>query len=316
VDAGKLFDANGQEFVMRGINHTLWWGHEDFNKLAVPELAKAGANSARLVFGPGMGADTPAEQRAAVQSAVNAKLIPVVTDMGATCKTDLASFEAVVTRWLDPGRIAYLKEFEKFVILNIANEALGFDGTQWRDAYISAISRLRAAGVNATIMVDAGGACGQNPRTIRDFGQQVLAADPQKNVMFSVHAYAYHRTAEATDVGRWNDSGSQSPWRTKDELQAIQTRGMVVVLGEVGWEGSAQVAYKTKAMLLDLKGLGIGFLGWSWSQNSDSALDFLNYASPTLYLFRAEDLSPAGRMFILDPDVGLQATANKASTFP
>jgi hypothetical protein len=41
----------------------------------------------------------------------------------------------------------------------------------------------------------------------------------------------------------------------------------------------------------------------------------LTYASPTNYLYRTQDLSPAGTMFILDPDVGLQATAKRASVF-
>lgn len=315
VDAGKLYDANGQEFRIQGIATTLWWGHQERNRLSVPELAKAGANSTRLVFGPGMGEDTAAEQRTIIQQAVASQLIPIVTDMGATCKTDLPSFEAVVARWLEPARVAYLKEFEKHVILNIANEALGFDGPQWRDAYVSAITRLRQAGVHATIMVDSGGACGQNPRTVRDFGAAVLAGDPERNTIFSVHMYAYWRTSEATDVGRWNDQGTQSPWRIRDELGAIQARGLHVSVGEVGWEASDQVAYLTKAALQDFAALGVGYIAWSWNQNSDSTLDLLNYASPTNYLYRTQDLSPAGALFILDPQVGLLATAKKASVF-
>jgi mannan endo-1,4-beta-mannosidase len=315
VDGLVIRDAEGQPFRIQGIATTLWWGHQDRNRLAVPELAKAGANAVRLVFGPGMGEDTAAEQRAVVQQAVASKLVPIVTDMGATCKTDLVSFEAVVTRWLEPERVAYLKEFEKFVILNIANEALGFDGPQWRDAYVDAILRLRAAGVHALIMVDAGGACGQNPRTIRDYGAAVLLGDPDRNVVFSFHAYGYHRTAGASDVGRWNDFGTQSPWRTADEIAAIRARGLAVVVGEIGWNGSPQVAYDTRSMLLDLNLSGTGYIAWSWSQNSDSALDLLTYASPTNYLFRVEDLSPAGVLFVQDSTVGLLATARRATVF-
>jgi mannan endo-1,4-beta-mannosidase len=313
VDSGKVYDASGVEFVMRGIATTLWWGHQDRNRLAVPEIGKTGANVIRMVFGPGMGEDTPAEQQVVIAAAIQSKTVPVVTDMGATCKTDQASLDAVVGRWLEPDRVTVLKGFEKNLILNVANEWGSFDGAVWRDAYVSVIKKLRAAGIHSLLMIDAGGACGQNPRSIRDFGADVLAGDPDHNVMFSIHAYSYHRTAEAADVGRWNDAGSQSPWRTKDELVAIKAKGLAVAMGEVGWEGSPQVAYKTKSMLLDLKGLGVGFLAWSWSQNSDSALDLLKYASPTNYLYRVEDLSPAGQLFILDPDVGVAATAKKAT---
>lgn len=286
--------------ILRGINHTLFWGWKEHNEAAIPEIAKAGANSIRLVYGSGMGHATVEEQRRTIQAALDAGMIPVPENHDATCDTARADLDAVVAWWLQPDRAAMVRSFGDRIVLNIANEWGSFDGPAWAAAYSDAVSALRSAGITAPIMIDAGGACGQNPRSVRDFGQVVLEADPDRNVMFSVHLYAYHRTAEATDVGRWNDFGSGSPWRLRDEIAAIRARGLAVVVGEIGWQGSPQVGYRTQAALDDLRSLGVGWLAWSWSQNSDSSLDLLRFAQPALYLYSEADLSEGGRVFVAE----------------
>lgn len=296
-DGAALRDGTGAKIVIRGINHTLWWGWKEHNEEAVAEIGKTGANAIRLVFGSGMGHSTPAEQRRAIAAATAAGMVPIVENHDATCKTDRPSIDAVVQWWLDPMRIAYTREFPDLIV-NIANEWGPFDGKAWSDAYVDAVRLLRAAGIANPILIDAGGACGQNPRSVRDNGAAIVAADVLRNVGFSVHMYAYWRTAEATDVGRWNDSGTQSPWRIEDELKSITAKGLYVVVGEIGWQGSPQVGYKTQAALDTLANLGIGWIAWSWNQNSDSALDMVAYGDPALYLYDPAHMSEGGCVFL------------------
>src|SRR5262249_24923270 len=60
--------------------------------------------------------------------------------------------------------------------------------------------------------------------------------------------------------------------------------------------------------------LGIGWLAWSWNQNGDPAFSML---ANTAYQYNSNaDLTPFGNLVINDPNVGLKATARRASIFP
>ena len=100
---------------------------------------------------------------------------------------DLASLNAVVDRWLDPANVQWLKQDEKYIILDIANEWGPVDYL-WAQGYESAIARLRTAGINCLLMVDAGG-YGQSIDDILTWWQQILGSDPQNNVVFDIHMY-------------------------------------------------------------------------------------------------------------------------------
>jgi mannan endo-1,4-beta-mannosidase len=191
-----------------------------------------------------------------------------------------------------------------------------YDDDLWVTEYSAAIRRLRAAGLHHLLVVDAGGSCGQNPRSIRDAGQRIVDADPEHNVAFDLHMYAFWRTSDAAaDVGSWNDHGTGSPWLINTEVQAIKDRGLALIIGEIGYDAFPDVGYSTKPALQTLKSLNVGFLAWSWSSNSDARLDLS--ATGSGFRFDSDaDLSAGGRLFILDPDVGLQVTAQDATIWP
>ena len=73
-----------------------------------------------------------------MQRYINEGIVPIVEDHMATSQTDAASLQSVVDRWLLPDNLAWLKQYERQVILNIANE-WGPDSTVWRDQYEIAI---------------------------------------------------------------------------------------------------------------------------------------------------------------------------------
>lgn len=308
VSGSKLYHASGLEFIPRGVNSTCWWGWREHNFASIAEIAKTGANSIRLAFGSGIpnAFNSGSDRLACVAEAVRVGLVPVVGLWEATGKQDPASLLACVDTWLMSEHVSWLVAFENKVILNIANEWGPFDGKVWSDTYITAVKRIRAAGIFCAIQIDAGGAFGQNPRSVRDFGAAILAADPEKNVHFSVHMYAYWRTTEgAGEVGKWNDFGTNSPWDVYTEMKSLKDKGLCVVVGELGYgemnlgvrSGSHQCPYVTKYALSTLKSLGIGFYAWSWNQNSDSALDLMRGNSDYLYT-GPDSLSLAGLAFI------------------
>jgi len=87
---GGVYDANGNEFVIRGINQNQWWGNPTENYNAIDHVAKTGANAVRAVFFKDLeapsasGSDTPAERRAIVEKYVADNVVPIVEDHGAT----------------------------------------------------------------------------------------------------------------------------------------------------------------------------------------------------------------------------------------
>ncbi len=60
----NIYDANGNQFVIRGINQTEAWGDPTGNFAALSQFPKTQANAVRVVFGPGIGASSPATARA------------------------------------------------------------------------------------------------------------------------------------------------------------------------------------------------------------------------------------------------------------
>ena len=112
---------------------------------------------------------------------------------------------------------------DRYMILNIANELGGGNSTAWRDAYITAVGRLRSAGYLCTIMVDAGG-CGQDNDDLANYAQAILNSDPQKNIIFSQHIY-----------GNWGINGTPS-WAIDlpTGLNRLAATGLCFVIGEFG----------------------------------------------------------------------------------
>jgi mannan endo-1,4-beta-mannosidase len=225
-------------------------------------------------------------------------MVPILVDAATTCKTDRQVFDDTIGVW--EANAPLLRELGQRAILDISSEWGTFDGRLWADAHIDGIRRIRATGYTGIIMMSSGGACGQNPRTVQEFGLEVQASDPLNNVLFDIHMYGYWRTAEATDVGRWNDFGSASPWRITTELQRIKDLGLAVIVGEIAWQGSPQVRYQTQAALDDLRSLGVSWVAWSWNQNSDSELDLVQFARPPAITYSEADLAEGGRVFVAE----------------
>jgi mannan endo-1,4-beta-mannosidase len=305
VRDSKIYDANGAEFRIRGLNHTHWWGTN--NEAAIPHIANTGANAVRVVFGSGMGASTPSARRAVVESYLAENIVPVVDQHDGTCQTDVGYLNNIVNFWTNPEEKAWLVDHEREVILNVANE-WGPSNEVWRDAYINAIGQLRAAGINNMLVIDAG-ECGQSADVVLAHAKAVFDSDPQKNVAFSVHMYSYWVDAGNPVAGTWS---ATAPYDMDKTLSAMHDLGLAWVVGEFSWEAaSSLVWYHTKAAMSLYEKYGIGWLAWSWNQNSEPLLDIVHD-----YTYDSEsDLTDFGNLLVHDADVGLKALAEPATIF-
>ena len=310
ISGGEVYDPSGRKFIMRGMNHTHWFGDQPTNLLAVDEFPSTGVNIVRAVFGPDFGVDTAAEKREVVERYVANNLPVMVEDHRGTCDTDPATISEIVDEWTRPENVSWFNDYESHVILNVANEWGPSNAGVWSSTYMNAIARLRSAGINNMIVIDAGGGCGQDVTSVLDAGAAVLNSDPQRNVAFSIHMYGFWRTSEASDTGSWGDDGS--PWSIADEMANVKMAGLPLIIGEIAHDDADQVGYATHEALETLQGLGIGWIAWSWNQNSDETYD-LRVGSTEWTYDGPSSLTPGGQMFFLDPTVGIQATSRPAT---
>jgi mannan endo-1,4-beta-mannosidase len=127
---------------------------------------------------------------------------------------------------------------------------------------------------------------------MRDNAASVLAADPQRNTIFSIHMYGVFDTAaEITDY-----------------LDRFQSAGLPIVVGEFGHNHSDGNPDED-TILATAQSRGIGYLGWSWSGNGGGVeyLDMVTGFNP------AQLTSWGDRIF--NGANGIKATAREATVY-
>ncbi|MGN0594038.1 MAG: cellulase family glycosylhydrolase, partial [Hominimerdicola sp.] len=269
VSGTKILDANGNEFIMRGINHAHVW-YTDQLDTAIPAIANTGSNCVRLVFSNGTHtkyesdgwsnpATTATEMKNAIQKCIDNNLIPIVEVHDATGVNDVQALRDCANYWTQSDIKAVLNEYEKYVILNIANEWYGKhdqDGV-WKSGYQEVIPTIRNAGINNMIMVDSAG-WGQASDVLINDCTDVFNSDPNKNVVFSSHIYSCFTSDD----------------KVTSLIDGVLSKNVPLVIGEFGWKQSyVNVAYKKVMSYCNEK--GVGYIAWSWKGNggSDECLD-------------------------------------------
>lgn len=293
----RLIDAMGARFVMRGVNHGHVWFPERMRE-SLDAIAATGANCVRLVLSSGgQWRRVPGQELADLLDACERRglvAVPEVHDCtGWGEKPDARPMSEAVDYWLSPDIREAMEGREAFVIQNIANEPIG-NGVP-ADAYVSehvaAIQRLREAGIRHCIMVD-GANWGQDwERAMWSRADEIWEADPDKNLVFSVHMYEHYGNRE----------------KVRFYLDGFKGKFPLVV-GEFAADHGANGDVDEHSILRLTHENGQGCLGWSWKGNM-APLEGLDIA-----LAWNGELSPWGRTLVED-EFGLRATARKASVF-
>ncbi len=297
VSGTSLLDGNGIPFVMRGVNHPHVW-YTDRTSQAIVDIASVGANTVRVVLGDGkQWGPTPAKEIADIIRQLKAHNMIAVLEVhdctGYGEKTEAAPMSTAVDYWL--GVQDVLKGQEDYVIINIANEPLGNNvaTSTWANIHMQAISRLRKAGLTHTLMVDAANWGQDWEKIMLNDAPQVFSADPQRNIVFSVHMYQVYGS-----YGTVSDYISTFVNQLK----------LPLVVGEFGADHQGEDVDETAIMELSEK-YNVGYLGWSWSGNSGGteSLDITHN-------FNVNRLTSWGD-FLINSTHGIRRTAKPATVF-
>ena len=176
---------------------------------------------------------------------------------------DTTGFDEQQSEWtldrcgqlLDTASASALTGQENYVILNIGNEPFGngsspVSSRPGPQQTAAAIQRLRNAGFEHTIMVDAPNWGQDWGFVMRDNAPTVLAADPTGNTIFSIHMYGVFDTA--AEVNAYVDS--------------FTSRNLALCICEFG-DNHSDGNPDENAIMAKAQAPASAYMGWSWSGN-------------------------------------------------
>ncbi|HYN93028.1 MAG TPA: ricin-type beta-trefoil lectin domain protein [Pilimelia sp.] len=289
VSNGRLFDANDQEFVMRGVSHPYAW-YKGQNS-AFANIKRLGANTVRVVLDLGV---TSGEVTTIVNLCRTNRLICMLEIHSTTGLGDNASAATLAQAadwWV--ARRSVLVGQERYVLINIGNEPIGNNNSsRWTGDTRAAIQRLRNAGFTHTLVVD-GPNWGQDWSGImRTNAASIFASDSLRNTVFSIHMYGVYGQGSAVT----------------SYLNAFLNARLPIVVGEFG-NNHSDGDVDENTIMSHTQANRIGYIGWSWSGNGSSVgyLDMTNNFNPN-------SLTTWGQR-IFNGANGIRATSREASVF-
>jgi mannan endo-1,4-beta-mannosidase len=179
-----LYDKCGEKVILRGIsNPNIWFEQNGIPRYA--EIAQTGANVVRIVWQIN-GAATVLDE--AITNCIAEKMIPMVELHDAT--GDWSKLQDCIDYWTSAEVMEVIKEHEEYLLVNIANECgdNNVSSTSFRSGYTSAVSQMRNAGIHVPLIID-GTDWGKNINILQSQGPSLIDADPDHNLLFSVHMW-------------------------------------------------------------------------------------------------------------------------------
>ncbi|MFG2319332.1 cellulase family glycosylhydrolase [Streptomyces tendae] len=259
ISEGRLVEGNGNDFVMRGVNHAHTWYPGETQSLA--DVKALGANSVRVVLSDGhrWSENGPEDVAAVIERCKANRLICVLEVHDTTGYGEDAAagtLDHAADYWI--GLKDVLAGQEDYVVVNIGNEPWGnTDPAGWTEPTVAAVEKLRAAGLQHTIMVDAPNWGQDWQGVMRAQAQSVYDADPTGNLIFSIHMYSVYDTAQ----------------EITDYLNAFADAKLPLLIGEFGGPADQYGDPDEDTMMATAERLRLGYLAWSWSGNTDPVLD-------------------------------------------
>ena len=293
VDGTRLLDANGNEFIMRGVNHAHAW-FANYDVKALEGIAATGANSVRIVLSDGVeyNRDSASMVSALVTKCKSLNMIAILEVHDGTGSNDPAMIEEATAFWIE------IKEAlignEAYAILNIVNEWQGnYNRKDYEETYCKAVKELRDAGICNTILIDSSG-WGQQPKSVVECGQNILSADPLSNTMFAIHMYG---------------TAGKNAKTIKKNIDSVRDLNLCVCIGEFGFDHSDGDVDEDYIMQYCTE-IGVGYLAWSWKGNG-GGVEYLDMTKD----WSGEELSPEWGEKVVNGEYGIRNTSLPCTVF-
>lgn len=311
VKDGKLLDAKGQPFVFRGasVNNTL----TQAQKLqAIKDIAAAGANAVKVGINAHVYQPIPntrgRELSAIIETCKANKVVCILepNDMaGYPASPQSAGAQTVAYYWAEFDIASAISGNEDYIILGAGNQAVSDVPTSqyvsMMDAFLLRYTTFELK--KFLIMVDGNG-----------WGQDADKAMIPLAQALKRYGTFYPTVIYSVDMfDKYTD-----PESVRSYMASFAEAGVPLVVGDFAptpyyhphnSQPIAQAALRlpAEAVMQYAEQYGVGYLGWSWSGNSNSALDLVNN-------YDANALTHWGNILFNDPN-GIKTTAKPASIF-
>ncbi len=294
VQDGALYSKDNEKVILRGVNHMFIW--TDREGKTIPEIAKTGANCVRIVWNT---RGRISDLDSIIGLCIANGMIPIPEIHDTTGNWD--RLPDVLDYWLRDESLQMIQNHQEYLILNVGNEPGNSerDPGEFFDAYNLIVTKMRAAGVRVPIMIDADN-WGQSEKNILEVGPRLLQADPEHNLLFSIHM--------------WWPTERHDPLRTGVEtvqeritacLETSVQKKLPLIVGEfapVAAGGAREIPYKF--IMGECERLGIGWLCWSWGPG--------NFDSPEMDMTEHSSYNTLvgwGKEVAVDSPLGIQNTS-------
>lgn len=288
-----LYDNQGEKVTLYGLNKMCTWTDKDGDP-AFKEIAKTGANTVRITWSID---DTAEDLDTVLTNCRKEHMIPVIEVHNATGEWDKLS--SLVDYWTKDDIASVLISHEKYLILNIGNEVGNATITdeQFIEGYTDAITRIRKAGIHVPLMID-GTSWGQNINILQSCGPTLIEADPDSNILLSVHMW-------------WPKMYGHDAQEVIDELNESVELNLPIVVGEFGhiWEESEAGKIPYKTIMEQCAKHDIGYIAWSWGPGNNPQT-FLDMTSDGTF----DTLNDYGKEICLESEYSVKNLAKRPAS--
>jgi mannan endo-1,4-beta-mannosidase len=280
VNGRSLYTPCGDQILLRGVNKMIiYTGDLALRKQSFAEIRKTGANCTRIVWlaNPTDQVDaTPAGLDRNIQDCIDNGMIPMVELHDAT--GDWSMLQQMADYWVSPEVVSVVKKHEKYMLLNIGNEVGNETVTneQFKAGYITAVTKIRTAGIHCPIVIDAA-EWGKNLDMLIATGKDIIDADPDHNLIFSVHMY-------------WAVSEGADEAFITSKLTAAYDANIPLIVGEFTYKFNmdkvCEYVCNYQTIIKDCQNLGFGWLAWEWGPGNgyfDKSCDIMDMTSDSYY---------------------------------
>ncbi len=288
-----LYSKDNEKVVLRGINHMFIW--TDREGKTIPEIAKTGANCVRIVWNT-RGRISDLDNIIGLAIANGMIPIPEIHDTTGNWRRlpDALDF------WLRDETLQVISNHQEYMIINIGNEPSDVeqDPNDFFEAYSTIVVKMRAAGIRVPIMIDAD-FWGQSEKNIFRMGHQLLQADPEHNLIFSIHMWW---PSERHDVSSGYDTVEA---RVTGVLEKSVELKLPLIVGEFAPVAAGDVKeIPYRHIMAECERLNIGWLAWSWGPG--------NFDSPEMDMTAHGSYNTLigwGKEVAVDSPLGIQNTS-------
>ncbi len=280
VNGRTLYTPCGDEVLLRGVNKMIIYTDDvALRKQTFVEIRKTGANCTRIVWlaNPTDQVDaTPAGLDRNIQDCIDNGMIPMVELHDAT--GEWAMLQQMADYWVSPEVVNVVKKHEKYMLLNIGNEIGNETVTneQFKAGYITAVTKIRTAGIHCPIVIDAA-EWGKNLDLLIATGKDITAADPDHNLIFSVHMY-------------WAVSEGADEAFIASKLTAAYDANIPLIVGEFTYKFNmdkvCEYVCNYQTIIKDCQNLGFGWLAWEWGPGNgyfDKSCDIMDMTTDSYF---------------------------------